>query len=518
MVDIVGNMGIAAAWDAAVRFAGDRPFLVFLGPDGHRAEYSYREFNLEINRAANAFRGIGVGQGTMVLLQVGNSPEFLTCLFGLAKIGAVCVPVGLQASPAELLAVYRRLGVTWAVVEESAAAVHARLRETAAILPGGLLSVHPSAEPCQAARSFAGLCASASADFAAAEAVSADTLAELLFTSGTTAEPKGVMVTQANMVFSGYYGVWQTSLRSEDRFFTTMPACHSNFQLAALMPVLMAGACLVLAHRYSASRFWEQARAERATVVQLIAMMVRTLLLGPEAETDRDNLVREALYFMPLSDAEKQRFESRFAVRLLNSYGSTESIGWAVTDPPTGERRWPSVGRAGLGYEVGIFDDSGNELPPGEIGEFWIKGVPGRSLMLGYHNDPEATARTLRPDGWMRTNDQGYRDADGWFYFTDRAANLVKRAGENISTTEIENVLAAHPLIAEAAVIGVPDPLRDQALKAFVLPLPGAQLSAEAVTAHCAESLACYKVPQHIALVSDFPRTESMKIDKKLLS
>jgi crotonobetaine/carnitine-CoA ligase len=237
---------------------------------------------------------------------------------------------------------------------------------------------------------------------------------------------------------------------------------------------------------------------------------------------------------MPLADAEKQAFEDRFGIRLLNSYGSTESICWAVTDPPVGERRWPSVGRAGLGYEVGVFGAEGNELPPGEVGEFWIRGIPGRSLMLGYYRDPEATAGAFptarvrpTPQGvaqqtgdpvWMRTNDQGYMDADGWFYFVDRAQNLIKRAGENISTTEIENVLTAHPAIAEAAVVGAPDPLRDQAVKAFVLPRPGAVLTAAEIEAYCASELSCFKVPQQIELVADFPRTSSMKIEKRLLT
>jgi crotonobetaine/carnitine-CoA ligase len=220
---------------------------------------------------------------------------------------------------------------------------------------------------------------------------------------------------------------------------------------------------------------------------------------------------------MPLSDGEKADFERRFRLRLMNSYGSTESIGWAVTDPPQGQRRWPSVGRAGLGYEVGIFDADGVEVPPGQIGEFRIKGVRGRSLMLGYHDDPEATAAALGPDGWLRTHDEGYCDADGWFYFVDRAVNVIKRAGENVSATEVECVLTSHPLIAEAAVVGVPDPVRDKAVKAYVRLQPGAQLAAPDIVAYCRGLLAPYKVPEFVDFVEDFPRTASLKIEKRLL-
>ena len=246
--------------------------------------------------------------------------------------------------------------------------------------------------------------------------------------------------------------------------------------------------------------------------------MERRRLLRPASAADGRQRVHEALYLMPLSDAEKVEFERRVRVRLLNSYGSTKSIAWAVTDPPQGERRWPSVGRAGLGYEVGVFDGQGRELPAGEIGELRIRGVPGRTLMKGYFDDAGATAAALSPDGWLRTNDEGFMDADGWFYFVDRSVNLIKRAGENISACEVECVLTAHPLIAEAAVIGVPDPVRDKAVKAFVRPVPGARIGVAEVQSFCRDRLAAFKVPEFIELVDDFPRTASLKIEKRLLN
>ena len=506
MADIATGQTTASLWEAACRRYADRPFLVHLDATGGRTEVSYAAFAAAIHRAGHAFRAVGVGAGDAVALQLRNRPELLTAVFGLAEIGAIAVPVGLDATPAELLQVYRSCGARWAVVEEGRLSDNLRL-----LREGGVGTV-----PLGVDR-FQSHCAEQSDQPVTGANVTSDTVAELLYTSGTTAAAKGVMITHANLVFSGHYGVWQTCLRDDDRLFTTMPACHSNFQLAALTPVLVAGATLVMAERYSARRFWQQVRAERATVVQLIAMMARTLLLQPPPAEDGCHEVREALYFMPLSDPEKAEFERRFRVRLLNAYGSTESIGWAVTDPPQGERRWPSVGRAGLGYQVGVFDGTGRELPPGQVGEFRIKGVPGRSLMLGYHDDPDATAAALSPDGWLRTHDEGYADADGWFYFVDRSVNVIKRAGENISTTEVECVLTSHPLIAEAAVVGVPDPVRDKAVKAFVRLPPGAQLSAAAVIEHCRGLLAGYKLPEFVDFVDDFPRTSSMKIEKRLL-
>jgi crotonobetaine/carnitine-CoA ligase len=527
MADIAEGMTTASLWDAADRLFGDRRFLVHLDADGHRTEFSYAAFAALIHRAAHAFLAVGVASGEPVVLQLRNRPELLAALFGLTEVGAIAVPLPRAATPAELSRAYRACGARWAVIEDDQVAGHLRVQE--AVGGRGVLVVaadgsrpDPSSRPdatasAPAVHDFQALCSGQPDGPATGAEVTADTVAELLYTSGTTAAPKGVMVTHANLVFSGHYGVWQASLRPEDRLFTTMPACHSNFQLAALTPVLVAGATLVMAERYSATHFWQQVRDERATVVQLIAMMARTLLLQPPSDDDGRHALREALYFMPISEREKAEFERRFRIRLLNSYGSTESIGWAVTDPPVGERRWPSVGRAGLGYEVGIFDADGHELPAGETGEFRIRGVPGRSLMAGYWNDPDATAAALTPDGWLRTHDEGYCDADGWFHFVDRAVNVIKRAGENVSATEVECVLTAHPLIAEAAVIGVPDPIRDKAVKAFVRLRPGAALTASEVVCHCRAHLAAHKVPEVVEFVEDFPRTASLKIEKRSL-
>ncbi len=501
-------MTTAGLWSAACRRFGDRSFLVHLDADGHRTEFGYAEFAGLIHQAARAFQSMGVGHGDTVVLQLGNRPEMLTALFGLAEIGAIAVPLNRDATPAELLQAFRACSARWAIVEDCRLDDHRRLQAGEGVAESGVHGVS----------GFLLLCAEQPKDPVTEPLVTDLTVAELLYTSGTTAAPKGVMITHANLVFSGHYGVWQASLRGEDRVFSTMPACHSNFQLAALMPVLVAGATLVMVEKYSASHFWQQVRQERATIVQLIAMMARTLLLQEPSGQDGCHELRDALYFMPLSDAEKVEFERRFRLQLLNSYGSTESIGWAVTDPPVGERRWPSVGRAGLGYEVGIFDTDGLEVAAGEVGEIRIKGVPGRSLMLGYHDDPDGTAAALSADGWLRTHDEGYCDSDGWFHFVDRAVNLIKRAGENVSTSEVECVLTSHPLIAEAAVVGVPDPVRDKAVLAYVRLQPGARLAASDIVEYCRRLLAPYKVPEFVEFVDDFPRTPSLKIEKRLLN
>ncbi len=538
MVDIVGNETLRDLWQSVVERKGRRHFLTFQNRVGDVFEYTYAAFDEDVNRIANVFLDLGIEKGDHVALHLHSSPEFLMCLFGLAKIGAVAVPINEQYLADEAEYILENSDAICVVVEPLFYETYQELLARGHYFPKGVVVARAGTESPRSNIDFSSIytplgtveegqqgiydfwmmrCEQSAILRDSCELASDDPV-QIIYTSGTTSRPKGVVLTHANMVFSGLYGDWEVSLRGSDRVLTSMPACHSNFQLAALMPVITAGASLIIIEKYSATRFMKQIRHYKATVIQCVAMMLRTLLLQPVDPEEKNHCVREVLYFIPITDAEKEEFEQRFNMRIMNTYGSTESIGWAITDPPVGARNWPSVGRAGLGYKARICDMNDNELPPGEVGEIQIKGERGRSVMLEYYNNPEATENTFSVDGWLKTGDQGYQDDNGWFYFVDRKVNMVKRSGENISTTELEEILEQHLAIAEAAVIGVPDPIRDQAIKAFVRFAPGESMTLAEVEQYCKDHMASFKVPTFYEVVEDFPRTCSMKIEKKLLS
>ncbi len=538
MADIVGNETLRDPWQSVVERKGRRHFLTFQNRVGDVFEYTYAAFDEDVNRIANVFLDLGIEKGDHVALHLHSSPEFLMCLFGLAKIGAVAVPINEQYLADEAEYILENSDAICVVVEPLFYETYQELLARGHYFPKGVVVARAGTESPKSNIDFSSIytplgtveegqqgiydfwmmrCEQSAILRDSCELASDDPV-QIIYTSGTTSRPKGVVLTHANMVFSGLYGDWEVSLRGSDRVLTSMPACHSNFQLAALMPVITAGASLIIVEKYSATRFMKQIRHYKATVIQCVAMMLRTLLLQPVDPEEKNHCVREVLYFIPITDAEKEEFEQRFNMRIMNTYGSTESIGWAITDPPVGARNWPSVGRAGLGYKARICDMEDNELPPGEVGEIQIKGERGRSVMLEYYNNPEATENTFSADGWLKTGDQGYQDDNGWFYFVDRKVNMVKRSGENISTTELEEILEQHPAIAEAAVIGVPDPIRDQAIKAFVRFAPGESMTLAEVEQYCKDHMASFKVPTFYEVVEDFPRTCSMKIEKKLLS
>lgn len=515
-MDIIGNKTLRDLWDELASMYNGKTALIFEDCSGRTSEFSYTKLNEEIDQAANLFIDLGIKKSDKVAVQLHSSPEFLMCWFGLAKIGAVMVPINTQYQQEECSYILKKCGAKIAVIEE----------EFLPIYLGGKLDVEIRIEKLLLARSETEVPGTINfgkgkrrqpGKLKELRLLNSDDAAEILFTSGTTAQPKGVVLTHCNILYAGVFTAWEGSLSCADRFLTVYPPFHVDFQLNAAIPVLTVGATLIVEEKYSASKFWKQICDYKATFTHCIPMIVRTLLLQPQQAWEKDHQLRDIFFCLSLADQEKTAFEERFHVRLLNCYGSTESIVGVLTDLPFGQRKWPSVGRPGLSYEAKIIDEAGNELPANATGELCIRGVPGRTLMKEYYHDAAATAKILQPDGWMLTGDKGYADESGWFYFVDRKVNMIKRSGENISSTEIENILICHPKIAEAAVIGVPDPIRDQAVKAFITVKEGEKLSVGEVLAYCREHMAKFKVPSLIEIKTSLPKTCTYKIQKKLL-
>ncbi|MDC4233037.1 AMP-binding protein [Actinomyces sp. B33] len=506
-------------WERQVKDRGEHEFLVYEDARTRQTRrFTYREFDARVNQCANALAARGIGEKSLVALYLDNCIEFVECMLALAKMGSVAVPVDASSAPVELGRILRLC---------RAATLVTRVRGVGGVRPHLPVTVEDivvvgrgdDADEAVAADlpHLDELSRRESAVFVSNPRVGPLDLCEILFTSGTTVEPKGVMITHANIVFSGAFVNWELDMTPEDRYMTSMVAARVNYQLSALAPVLTLGATLIMISHYRATCFWQQARLHRATLVQGMAMIAATMLRQPVDPDERDHHVREIHYFLPLSTKDKEAFESRFGVPLLNNYGSTECLIGAITDSAHGPRRWPSIGRAGPGYAVRIVDENGTDLPDGHVGELVLHGVPGVSLMAGYWGDPEATAAAIDEDGWYYTRDYAYVE-DGWVYFVDRRVDLIKRSGESVSSAQVESVIGDLDGVCEVAVIGVPDSVRGQAVKAFVVPASGAELSVRSVLDHCERRLAAYKVPTVVEFVDDLPRGTYGKVQKHLLA
>ncbi|MBV8044072.1 crotonobetaine/carnitine-CoA ligase [Pluralibacter sp.] len=516
-MDVIGGQNLRQMWDDLADVYGDKTALIFESAQGEAQQFSYTSLNENMNRTANLFWSLGIRKGDKVALHLDNCPEFIFCWFGLAKIGAVMVPIN-----ARLL----RDECTWLVQHCDARLVVTTLNfwpawqqilaQNSTSLEGILLISDAAFTPCAHTLDFLQLKARQPTTLTHVVPLSAEDTAEILFTSGTTSRPKGVVITHYNLRFAGYYTAWQCALRSDDVYLTVMPAFHIDCQCTAAMAAFSAGATFVLLEKYSARAFWRQILTWQATVTECIPMMIRTLMAQPPAADEKRHRLREVLFYLNLSFEEKERFIQRFGVRLLTSYGMTETIVGLIGDRPGDKRRWPSIGRPGFCYEAQIRDGQNRELAAGQIGEICVKGEPGKTLFKAYYNQPEATAQVW-DNGWLHTGDYGYCDEEGYFYFVDRSSNILKRGGENVSCSEIENILSSHPKIQDIAIVGVPDAIRDQAIKAFIVLNEGETLSEDEFFRYCEINMAKFKVPSLMEIRQDLPRNCSGKVIKKYL-
>jgi crotonobetaine/carnitine-CoA ligase len=498
------------------RLSGTAPLITFV--DGDRPD-EVTSWDVVVTRAealAAQLRGLGVGPGERVALFGLNSLDYVVALAGVARLGAVCVPLNALLTPPEIAWQLSDAGAVALLGEADAAA---RLDEAAGLagFRGPRLALRgeapgwPALSPPPPSSSPDGRAASDRPP-----PPGPDDLFEILYTSGTTGHPMGVMLSHRSMASEADSVASYWSTRPDDVFLGVLPLFHVNAQLVTMLPALASGARLVLARSFSAGGWIDLVRRHGVTVSSIVGTQVRMIMATPEKPDDRETALRCVPYGLNVPPAMWAGFERRFGAPLCNIYGLTEAVAVATAAPVHGDRRIPSVGRPGRGRAVGIFDDDGKELPPGAEGEIRIRGERGVSLMVGYHGRPEETANAFDGD-WLRTGDLGRLDEEGYLYFVDRAKDIIKRAGENVSASEVERVLSEFPGVAEAAVVGRPDPIRDEAVVAFVVPAAGGAIDIAALDAHCRAQLARFKVPEEYLVVEALPKTSIGKIEKKAL-
>ena len=512
-MNIVGRRTVRSSLEQKAATQPDRAFVVFEDAAGAVQRYTYGELDAQVNRTAHALRALGVGRGDAFNVHLPNCPEFLFFWLAGAKLGAVMVPTNI-AEPAEAMAYL--LGFS-----ESRVAV---------TQPEYLDAIGESRGRCPALRHVV-LCRTTKAeaetvlydDVAAGQpagapdvAVSSDDVCAMVFTSGTTSRPKGCLITHANYVYAGESVSKSLRLAPDDRHMVVLPLFHVHAQYYQTMTALVVGASLALMERFSASRYFDQVIRHAATVGGLFAAPMRMLLAQPRRPEQRRNPLRLVQFAMSVTEAQLDEWQERFGAPLVQMYGMTETIGQPTINPLDAPRRNMSIGTVALGYECKVVDEEGREVPPGVEGQLLVRGEPGVTLMKGYFKNPEATAATIR-NGWLWTGDVVRMDEDGYFWFVDRAKDLIKRAGENVSAGEVETVLKQHPAVFDAAVVGAPDPVRDEALVAYIVRRADATAGTDTLLAFCADRLAAFKVPAVVEFRDELPRTPVGKIQKHLL-
>ncbi len=489
---------VASVLRAQAAARGDATFMVFEREPGSVEEITYREMLQRAERAAGALHRLGVRPGERFSVHLSNAPEFFDMWFAAALLGAAMVPSNPLCTVDELAYHFDHGGCRVCITQPD-------LLDVAQQAAGDRVTVISIADPWVL-----------DSDVAPVVEVEPTDVLGVLYTSGTTSRPKGVLITHANYLHVGDSVAEHVRLRPDDRNLIVLPMFHANAQYYSSMSALVTGASIALAPRFSASRWSEQAAVLEATVASLFAAPMRMILAQEPRSFDRVHRLRLGLFAQNVTEEQLAAFEERFSVPMAQLYGMTETVAPPTVNPVYGERRGHSIGRPISSVRVRVVDADGNDVRAGEVGELLVEGEPGRTVMLGYLDNDEATSAALR-DGWLHTGDSVQCDDEGYLYFVDRRKDMIKRAGENVATGEVERVVNDHPSVFESAAYGVPDSMRDEAIHVAVVLHKGTELSAGELLAHCRERLAKFKVPDEVHFVESLPRTSVGKIQKHLL-
>jgi acyl-CoA synthetase (AMP-forming)/AMP-acid ligase II len=490
--------------------AADDPAVI----DGDR-RVSYGQLNAAVNRLANALGARGFRRGDALALVSGNSLEFLQTYYACAKLGVVCVPINLGWRPEEVVYVLEHSRARGVVVETQLADWLApALAAAAGVSDVFLARGTDRADTLTEWIPLHELIADASADEPACFVEDRDPLT-YLYTSGTTAAPKGVVGSHLAVYLESTSAVMDLRFRPEDRVSALLPLFHTAQLNCFATPVALAGGALDVMRGFDAGALLERIESERLTVIFALPMMYREMLEHPDLERRDLSSLRLAVYAMaPMPDADLRRAIEAFDCDFALLFGQTEmSPITTVFRPEHQLTHTGSVGTPTRNVQVAIMDDDGTLLPQGDTGEIVYRGP---HALEGYLRDEEATAKAFE-HGWLHSGDMGHFDVDGVLWFEDRKKDVIKTGGENVASIEVEKALYADPRIAEVVVIGLPHPHWTEAITAVAVPAPGAELDERQVIAGLRQRLSSFKVPKAIIVTDQLPRTSTGKVQKNVL-
>jgi crotonobetaine/carnitine-CoA ligase len=493
---------------------GDHPFLGFLdGPT-----LTYAETDRRVNRLAHGLGALGVGRGDRVLVMLPSAIEVLLVWWAANRLGAIAVPVNSAYKGYFLEHVVTNSGARVVVV---AADFIDRLEALEDRLPHlETVVIWPAAGARPAFRRLRVL------GFEAIETdredppgveLSPRDLCGIMYTSGTTGPSKGVMMPNAQCHLAAESAANLTRLTGDDCYLVTTPLYHGNAVLMQVYPTLTRGGRVVVAPGFSASGWVDQVRRSGATVTNLLGIMMEFVFRQPPRPADRDHRLRVVLG-QPAPSAIAEEFGRRFNVKVLEYYGMTE-IGIVTLMPWDGFRPGSCGVAVSEFFDLAIVDPGTDaEVAPGEVGELVVRPREPWAFNQGYWQMPDRTAEALR-NVWYHTGDALRRDADGYYYFMDRIRDVIRRRAVNITSYDIERVVADHPAVAECAAVAVPLEAAggEDEIKLCLVLRDGARLVPEEFLAWCEERLPYFAVPRYLEVLPGLPRTPSDKIQRHLL-
>ncbi|HEU4325456.1 MAG TPA: long-chain fatty acid--CoA ligase [Roseiflexaceae bacterium] len=467
--------------------------------------YTYVGLDELANRAANGLRGLGVARGDRVALFLPNIPEFIFCYLGALKIGAVVVSVN---------AMLKRDEVRFILEDSGAVALVTTAGLVDQVPEGGVGALRHIviAEGVSARGVALDTLMGRSSSYARAAAMHRDDPAAIVYTSGTTGFPKGATLSHGNVISCMAAKNTYCQTRPHDRLLLTLPLFHCFGQNAILNNGLNAGATIVLQRRFDPERTLAAIGEDNVTMMFGVpTLFIKLLELRPDRRT-----FQSVRYFFtagaPMPPWVVEQWRHIYGALIYEGYGLTETSPFASYNHAS-EYRAGSVGTPISHVEMRVVGDDGQPLPPGERGEIVVRGP---NVMLGYWNRPDATAAVIR-DGWFHTGDIGTVDEQGYFYVLDRLKDMINVSGFKVYPAEVEAVLGQHNAVAEAAVYGLPDSVRGEAVHASVVLRPGYTTDADDLLGFCRHHIAGFKVPQSVRFVQALPKNATGKVLRRQL-
>ncbi|MBI3524618.1 MAG: AMP-binding protein [Betaproteobacteria bacterium] len=483
--------------------AAQRPDAVYLIAAESGMRMTFAELQRASRRLAHYLSGMGIRPGEKVALLMHNGYQACRLFIG-AMYGGYCVtPINLLAQSAQLEYVLEHCDarIVFAAPDQLE-----RLKAALANVARQILVVECNVD---------------SQEFIAGPetaenlpAVGEEDDALMMYTSGTTGKPKGVVLTHRAVISGGQFVSAAHQLGPGDRVMASLPLYHINAQIVTATAPLVHGGSLVIPHRFSASHFWELVAQYRCTWINVVPTIISYLLNGTDPlESGLDiggvRFCRSAS--APLAPSQLRAFEEKFKIGVIETMGLTETAAPCFTNPlDPARRKIGSPGQA-FGNQARIVDPLGNTLPPHATGEIMVRGL---NVMKGYYKDAEETARACTADGWLHTGDLGHLDEDGFVFVTGRIKELIIKGGENIAPREIDEALLKHPAVLEAAAAGMPDQHYGQEIMACVVLKPGHLCSEAELQEFCLPALGKYKTPKIIRFLGELPKGPSGKVQR----